>query len=476
MEEFTTRADAGAARGLEHVDRAADVDRASNAGSATARRTSIWAAEVEDHVGRGGRDQRGDALGVAQVGLVQHGAARERALEVGGAAGGEVVEHLDAVAARDQRVDEVGSDEPGAAGHEGLHEARHARPPAPMRIWVDFTNTAHVIVLRPLVERLEAAGHEVALTARPLSHTVELLEDWGRPHSVVGRHGGVRRRDKALAAGRPRARACCGWARGQRFDRALAHGSTDVPVVSRLLRIPNTHDVRLRVGRAPSTTSTAGWRTACSCRTRSRPSGSPATAPAASKLIRYPGPEGGVLPLGLRARPRRARAARRRGRGGPQRRPHRAVLRALPRRLARRRCWRACCAARAADPRVHTVVLARTDQQRADVRALGLERVVVPERTVDGRSLVALADVLVSAGGTMNREAAVLGTPVWSMFEGPLGGVDEQLVREGRLQLLEPTRTRSPSSPSPRARSRDRVRRDPGDCWSSRCPGRPVAA
>src|SRR5918994_433572 len=107
------------------------------------------------------------------------------------------------------------------------------------RIWVDFTNTAHVIVLRPLVERLEAAGHEVALTARPLSHTVELLEDWGHPHLVVGRHGGVQRRDKALAAG-DRVRRLLRWARPQRFDRALAHGSTDVPVVSRLLRIPNT--------------------------------------------------------------------------------------------------------------------------------------------------------------------------------------------------------------------------------------------
>ena len=85
---------------------------------------------------------------------------------------------------------------------------------------------------------------------------------------------------------------------------------------------------------------------------------------------------------------------------------------------------------------MHTVVLARTDEQRAGVRALGLERVVVPERTVDGRSLVALADVLVSAGGTMNREAAVLGTPVWSIFEGRLGAVDEKLMSEGRLRSL----------------------------------------
>ena len=99
----------------------------------------------------------------------------------------------------------------------------------------------------------------------------------------------------------------------------------------------------------------------------------------------------------------------------------------------------------AADERVQTVVLARTDQQRADVRALGLDRVVVPERTVDGRSLVALADVLVSAGGTMNREAAVLGTPVWSMFEGPLGG--------GRRAA----RARGPAAAALR-RGRDRLR------------------
>src|SRR3954465_9427713 len=101
-----------------------------------------------------------------------------------------------------------------------------------MRIWVDFTNTAHVIVLRPLVERLEAAGHDVELTARPLSHTVELLEDWGRPHTVIGRHGGVRRREKARPPA-DRVAKLVRWARGRRFDHALAHGSTDVPPVSR---------------------------------------------------------------------------------------------------------------------------------------------------------------------------------------------------------------------------------------------------
>ena len=91
-----------------------------------------------------------------------------------------------------------------------------------------------------------------------------------------------------------------------------------------------------------------------------------------------------------------------------------------------------------------------------------LPRVMFTERAVDGRSLVAFADALVSAGGTMNREAAVLGTAVWSIFEGRMGAVDELLVREGRLRLL-----RDPSDITiERGRAdapEQRVRRDPAD-------------
>ena len=121
---------------------------------------------------------------------------------------------------------------------------RSSNAPSPrslsrLRVWVDLTNTAHVVVLRPLVELLEARGHEVAITARPLSHTVELLEDWGHPYTAFGEHGGVRRADKArAAASRARRMVAFGRAHGP-FDAALAHGSTDLPIASRALRIPN---------------------------------------------------------------------------------------------------------------------------------------------------------------------------------------------------------------------------------------------
>jgi uncharacterized protein len=336
-----------------------------------------------------------------------------------------------------------------------------------VRVWVDFTNTAHVIVLRPLVERLEAAGHDVELTARPLSHTVELLEDWGRPHTVLGRYGGVKRRDKALAAA-DRVTQLVRWARPRRFDRALAHGSTDVPIVSRLLRIENTTMFDYEW---------AALQHHLNCRLANRVLVPEAIPPErlrrygarGAKLVRYPGlkeeyyladfePDRGVLAeLGVqdaqvlcvvRTAPSYALYL-----GGSETPLLAQVLQRA-----------------GGDERVHTVVLARTDEQRAAVRALGLDRVVVPDRTVDGRSLVALADVLVSAGGTMNREAAVLGTPVWSMFEGPLGGVDEQLVRDGRLKLLAEA-GQITFEPKPAGALADRVRRDPGDLLRLALPG-----
>jgi uncharacterized protein len=60
----------------------------------------------------------------------------------------------------------------------------------------------------------------------------------------------------------------------------------------------------------------------------------------------------------------------------------------------------------------------------------------VPEKVVDAQSLIAFADLVVSAGGTMNREAVALGTPVYTTFEGKLGAVDEALLAEGRLRRL----------------------------------------
>jgi len=323
-------------------------------------------------------------------------------------------------------------------------------------IWVDLTNPAHVIVLRPLVDLLEAGGHEVTLTARPLSHTTELLDDWGHPYTAIGHHGGASRVGKALAAGSRTAQAFA-FARGKRFDYGLAHGSTDLPPVGRLLRIPNTTMFDYEWARLQHELN---------CRLATRvlvPDAIPAErlAPYGArppKLVQYPGlkeeyylgdfePDESVLgELGLdrervvsvvRTAPSYALYL-----GGSENELLPRVLRRL------------------LDEEAQVVVLARTDDQRRALRELD-GSLIVPEHAVDGRSLAAFADLVVSAGGTMIREAAVLGTPVWSIFEGRLGAVDELLIAEGRVHFL-----RDPADlviEKARALRERRGRRDPAD-------------
>jgi uncharacterized protein len=324
------------------------------------------------------------------------------------------------------------------------------------RIWVDLTNPAHVIVLRPLVELLEAGGHEVTLTARPLSHTTELLDDWGHSYTAIGHHGGASRVGKAFAAGSRTAQAFA-FARGKRFDYGLAHGSTDLPPVGRLLRIPNTTMFDYEWARLQHELN---------CRLATRvlvPNAIPAErlAPYGArppKLVQYPGlkeeyylgdfePDQSVLEeLGLdrsgviavvRTAPSYALYL-----GGSENELLPRVLRRL------------------LDEEAQVVVLARNDDQRRALRELD-GSLIVPEHAVDGRSLAALADLVVSAGGTMIREAAVLGTPVWSIFEGRLGAVDELLIAEGRVRFLrDPAELVVEKAPTVRER---RGRRDPAE-------------
>jgi predicted glycosyltransferase len=103
------------------------------------------------------------------------------------------------------------------------------------------------------------------------------------------------------------------------------------------------------------------------------------------------------------------------------------------------------------------VVLPRTEEQREELLAAG--GFIVPQRAIDAQSLIAFADVVVSAGGTMNREAVALGTPVWTTFEGRLGAVDERLIAEGRLRRLERAEDVVLERRGPAAAAR--IRRDP---------------
>jgi uncharacterized protein len=317
-----------------------------------------------------------------------------------------------------------------------------------MRVWVDLTNSPHVLVMRPLIEVMRADGHEVEVTARDFAQTLELCDRFGIEHTAVGRHRGGRLASKAVGLA-SRSVALARWARRRRFDLAMGHGSNDVMVAAALLRIPSAtafdyewatvqHQVNCRLARSvvvpdaipPERLERYGAR---------------------GKIHAYPGlkeeyyladfePDPAVLDeLGLdRQRPI-------------------VVVRPPPDVSLYHRFENPLFGQvldRLSGGEAQTVVLPRTPAQRAELGAF-----IVPARAIDAQSLVAYADLVISAGGTMNREAVALGTPVFTTFEGKLGAVDEALLAEGRLRKLEsPDQIQLTRRP---ANAGLRVRRDP---------------
>jgi predicted glycosyltransferase len=295
-----------------------------------------------------------------------------------------------------------------------------------MRVWVDLTNSPHVLVMRPVIEALRARGADVRVTARDFAQTVGLCERFGIEHEVIGRHRGGRLAAKGLGL-ISRSTALTRWARGQRFDLALGHGSNDVTVAAAFLRIPCStmfdyewatvqHTVNCRLAQAvvvpdvipPERLYRYGAR---------------------GKLQRFPGlkeeyyladfePDPAVVAaLGLDA-------------SAPI-----VVVRTPPAVSLYHRFENDVFSAVLERMRGdQAVVLPRTAVQREELARAG--GFIVPEQAIDAQSLIAFADLVVSAGGTMNREAVALGTPVWTTFEGRLGAVDEQLIAQGRLRRL----------------------------------------
>ncbi|MGD9573592.1 MAG: DUF354 domain-containing protein [Thermoleophilia bacterium] len=301
-----------------------------------------------------------------------------------------------------------------------------------MRVWIDVTNSPHVVIFRPLIERMRARGHDVTVTSREFAQTIGLLERFGIPHTPVGAHGGGSRRGKAQAmAGRSRDLAA--FARRERFDLAVAHGSTDQPFAARLAGTPQVTMFDYEFA-----TAMHHWNGRWATRVLV-PSAIPEEALARygmrpPKLVRYPGLKeeyylaDAVLDVDGVA-----------GELGLDRERVVAVLRPPPEvtlyhRGASTDLFAAVLARLLDDPDVQTVVLPRTAEQR---ESLAGGRAIVPDAPVDGPSLVAAADLVVSAGGTMNREAAALGVPAWTPFAARLGAVDAALIAEGRLRRLE---------------------------------------
>lgn len=303
-----------------------------------------------------------------------------------------------------------------------------------MRVWIDMSNSPHPLLFAPVARELEARGAEVLVTVRDHAQTLPLTsERWPRATLLGSASPGGR--SAKLRAIRGRIGECLRWARGARPDVALSHNSYAQLVAARLAGIPAV--TAMDYEHQPA--NHLGFRTAgrvllpeaLPTRVVRRQGASP------GKVVRYPGlkeqlyladftPQADVLAsLGIVRRDGEAVVLARSAPAGAAYHPNENPL------------FAAALGELSRQDGIRCVVLARHRHQRAEIERLGLPDTVVPDRAVDGRSLLCEADLFLGAGGTMTREAALLGVPTLSMFAGRPAAVDSWLERRGALRRFE---------------------------------------
>lgn len=301
------------------------------------------------------------------------------------------------------------------------------------RIWIDLDNSPHVPFFRPIIDSLQARGYSVLVTARDAYNVIDLLKLHHVDCRTIGRHYGKSKLMKVLGLG-VRSAQLLPFAIETKPHLAVSHGSRAQTLVAKFMRIPS-------IVIADYEHVTHVTRPDCLIVPEVIPDD--VTGRLSSRVLKYPGikedvyastfsPDSSIMAtLGLvetdvvvTVRPPATEAH--------YYNPHSAEL------------FDAALRFLIDDTRTKIVLLPRNDQQRADIakrfaRNLQSGKLLMPGHAVDGLNLVWHSDLVISGGGTMNREAAALGVPVYSTFRGPIGAVDRYLASKGRLTLLETT-------------------------------------
>ncbi len=300
-------------------------------------------------------------------------------------------------------------------------------------IWIDLDNSPHVLFFAPIIRELENRGYNVTLTARDCFQVCGLADLNGMRYSMVGKHYGKHKVLKVIGTILRSFQLCRSIARAKP-SLALSHGSRSQLIASKMLRL---HTVTIcdyeYVQGLPFISpdllivpelifNNLNWRS--------------------KKIEKYPGikedvyicdfvPDGKILKdLGLNVdniivtiRPPATEAH--------YHNPESETL------------FTEVVKFLGSKEGVQMVVLPRNEREQDKlIRSRWAtwcheQKIVIPERVVDGLNLVWHSDFVVSGGGTMNREAAGLGVPVYSIFRGKIGAVDRYLAKVGRLTLIE---------------------------------------
>src|SRR5256886_8276502 len=303
-----------------------------------------------------------------------------------------------------------------------------------MRIWIDLANSPHVPFFRALIPEFVERRHQVEITARDFAQTVELATKAGMMPHVIGRHGGGTFRGKAgnLIG---RAAALRKWARDRGFDLAVSHNSYAQISAAAALGIKTVTLMDYEHQPANHLAFRLASRVIV-------PRPFPAEelrkyGASTRKVRRYDGMKEDVYLADFAPDPRFAEALRKLGVASE----NVLVVARPPAREAlyhrfENELFDELIFDLSSRPEVKVILLPRSDAQRAEYESRNVSNVIMPREALDGANLIAAADLVVSAGGTMNREAATLGVPAASVYAGKWAAIDEELVREGRLQRL----------------------------------------
>lgn len=303
-----------------------------------------------------------------------------------------------------------------------------------MRIWIDLANSPHVPFFRALIPEFVARGHQIEITARDFAQTVDLAISAGMTPHVVGGHGGGTLTGKAgnLIG---RAKALRKWARDRGFDLALSHNSYAQIAAAASLGVktvtlmdyehqPANHLAfrlasRVIVPRAFPAAELKKY--GASTRRVKRYEGTKEDVYLAD-FVPDPNFSETLLGLGV-ATSDVLVVVRPPAREALYHRFENELFDKLLENLSAREA-------------VKIILLPRSDAQRAEYSSRKLAGLIMPRTALDGANLIAAADLVVSAGGTMNREAAALGVPAVSIYAGKWAAIDQELVEEGRLRSI----------------------------------------
>lgn len=303
-----------------------------------------------------------------------------------------------------------------------------------MRLWIDLANSPHVPFFKALAKRFSAQGHEIETTARAFAETIPLAYAAGfKPH-VVGVHGG---RAVPAKAGTLMSRAwvLARWARKRRFDLAISHNSYSQIIAARVLRIKNVTLMDYEYQPANHLAFRLSSRIIvplCFPEESLRRFGA-----GARKVRRYHGTKEDVYLADFEPDPLFSKRLCELG-VKPDNvlvlmRPpaHDALYHRFQNTL-----FDEALAMLLANKRVQVILLPRSEAQRSAYATRPERNLIVPESPLDGANLIAASDLVISAGGTINREAAALGVPAASIYAGKWAAVDEELLREHRLTRI----------------------------------------